>query len=84
MQMLNLVMWKIVRNYNNIVTNKMENNQSNLNDISSFYSEFGIREKSSFSGGFKFMEKPTTRITAERKEERKDLYKEFGLSRTPF
>ena len=51
--------------------------------VADFYDEFGIKQNHSFSGGFRFIDKNKPKSAVEQKViEEKDLYKEFGLSRT--
>ena len=51
--------------------------------VADFYDEFGIRQNHSFSGGFRFIEKNRPKpVVQEKKMEDRDLYKEFGLSKT--
>ena len=51
--------------------------------IADFYSDFGIKQGHSFSGGFRFINKSKPYGEKNKKPiEEKDLYKEFGISKT--
>lgn len=63
----------------------LQQSQHNKEQINNFYNQFGIKQYSCFSGGFKYIDK-TKAAPAEKpkQQQQRDLYNEFGLSKTQY